>query len=109
MRLMYILDANGNPVPCDDAVIWGKWFEDGHNRRVAFDQVAPDCKVSTIFLGIDHGYDGRLAPILYETMVFGGPLDEETARYCTREEALAGHAAMVARVKDAGGVRCEKP
>ena len=41
-------------------------------------------------------------PILYETMVFGGVLDQECERYYTRAEAIKGHAAMVARVA-AGG------
>lgn len=56
-----------------------------------------DADVSTVFLGLDHG-GGLGGPVLYETMVFGGELDGEQERYRTRAEALAGHAAMVARV-----------
>lgn len=38
-----------------------------------------------------------------ETMVFGGPLDAEMERYSTWDEAVAGHAAMVARCEAEGG------
>jgi hypothetical protein len=58
-------------------------------------------EVSTVFLGLDYSFEhhGR-GPILWETMVFGGPLDEEMDR-CggTREQAEAMHAAMVERVR----------
>jgi hypothetical protein len=51
--------------------------------------------VSTVFLGIDHGYEGP--PILWETMVFGTDFqDFGQARYRSQEEAIAGHAAIVA-------------
>ena len=38
-------------------------------------------------------------PELWETLVFGGPLNLEMERYATREEALAGHERMVGRVR----------
>ena len=53
--------------------------------------------VSTVFMGIDMGYgmlDGSV-PILFETMVFGGPLDSSIGRYATLEEARRGHAEWV--------------
>lgn len=51
--------------------------------------------VSTVFLGIDHRWMGEGRPLVFETMVFGGPLDQEQRRYCTYAEALAGHTAIV--------------
>ncbi len=54
--------------------------------------------VSTVFLGLDHGY-GDGPPVLFETMVFGGPLDGEQVRYKTWEQAEAGHTAMVQTVQ----------
>jgi len=67
------------------------------DRRVALDKdVAPGAEVSTVFLGLDHAF-GDGPPVLFETMVFGGPLDGEQDRYCTWDEAVAGHAAMLAR------------
>lgn len=68
----------------------------GMGHTVEFFTVG-DARVSTVFLGLDHGW-GEGPPVLYETMVFGGPLDGECERYCTRAEAVAGHALMVARV-----------
>lgn len=73
----------------------------GNDRTVAMDMVQNRYIVSTIFLGIDHGFDG--VPKWYETMVFkcdaaGNVTDWiELAcdRYTTREEAIEGHANMV--------------
>ena len=91
----YILDAQQQPVEEPDLLTWGRWMETA-DRHVAVDQVG-DAKVSTIFLGLDHRF-GDGPPVLYETMVFGGPLDMKRERYATRDEAIAGHAAMLARV-----------
>jgi hypothetical protein len=75
------------------------------------------CNVSTIFLGLDHNWSGRGDPVLFETLVFGGPLADEMMRYCTYAEAERGHAEMVtqariavARVKaiaEAAGVKAK--
>jgi len=59
--------------------------------------VRDDIDVSTVFLGINHGWDGRVA--LYETMVFRSVHGEECWRYATHEEAEAGHKAAVEMVK----------
>jgi hypothetical protein len=56
-------------------------------------------KVSTVFLCLDHQFAGG-PPILWETMVFGGALDQEQDRCSgTREQAEAMHQRMVERVK----------
>lgn len=34
-------------------------------------------------------------PIVFETLVFGGPFSDEMDRYCTWAEAVEGHARMV--------------
>lgn len=51
--------------------------------------------ISTVFLGFDHGF-GQGLPILFETMIFGGPYDQWQRRYCTWDEAEAGHRHAVA-------------
>jgi len=57
-----------------------------------------DVRVCTAFLGVDVNFgDGE--PILFETVVFGGPHDWELYRYRTWEEAEQGHAAIVERCK----------
>ena len=49
-----------------------------------------DVKVSTMFLGINHSLDHE-APILFETMIFGGKQDQYQERYSTWDEAEQGH------------------
>lgn len=79
-----------------DTAEWARLIEDVEARKVGLDMVA-DVRVSTVWLGLDHGW-GEGAPLIFETMVFGGALDEECVRYSTLDEAEAGHAAMLARV-----------
>ncbi len=95
MREMKFRLDGKNPVPCSDVIEWGKWFEKS-NRHVADTKIG-DVRVSTVFLGLDHGFGS--APILFETMVFGGNFDEEMNRYHTWEEAEKGHAEMVRKVE----------
>ena len=89
----YILDGH-TPVPCE-LMDWARWF-DKADRHVAMTDVN-HIHVSTVFLGLDHAFDGG-PPVLFETLVFGGPLDGEMERYHTWGEAEAGHKVMVERV-----------
>lgn len=91
---IYILDGH-TPVPASDLLTWSAWFEKAE-RHVAKTNIG-DVFVSTVFLGLDHNWD-QGPSILFETMVFQGPLDGEQERYVTWEEAEAGHAAMVNKV-----------
>jgi hypothetical protein len=90
----YVLDGH---VPLEEPhlLVWGRWLEMA-NRSVA-DETVGDVRISTVFLGLDHGFGAR-RPILFETMVFGGPLDQECERYATWDEAEEGHRIMRARV-----------
>ncbi len=91
MMLCYRLE-NRIAIPCGpDEATWD-------DRRVALWEEGP-IAVSTVFLTYDHGWPG--CPLLFETMVFGGPLDGRQERYGTWAEAEAGHAAMVRRVQEA--------
>lgn len=95
----YILDEHGEPVRCDDLVAWAKWFQTAE-RHVAQDITPGGARVSTVFLGVDHGYGlgGPGIPVLWETMVFDGPMNMACDRYTYREAAERGHARMLARV-----------
>jgi len=98
----YVLDASGEPRQEPDLLAWARWFEaSGDERRVALTDIAPGVRVSTVFLGLDHSFGG-MRPLIFETLVFGGALDQEMDRYSTRAEAIAGHERMVARVRAAG-------
>jgi hypothetical protein len=77
-------------------------MEDLDYKRVARTTVSNASEsfdVSTVWLGIDHGF-GDGAPTIFETMVFrsGKWTDLECARYATEAEARKGHATMVATV-----------
>lgn len=79
-----------------DMMTWAKWFETSFDkRRVAHTVINDRCYVSTIFLSLNHNYFGTGDPVLFETMVFGGPLAEHGDRYTTWAEAERGHEEMV--------------
>lgn len=97
----YIL-AGRTPVQVKDSLAWASWMTTG-DRVVAQTKLGPSF-VSTVFLGMDYSW-GDGPPVLFETMVFEGPLAQEMDRYGTWEEAEAGHAEMVKRVKAATHLR----
>jgi hypothetical protein len=101
----YILDEHGQPQPCDDLLEWGRWFETSHAARIVSRDKdeglgGTEVTVSTVFLALDHQF-GNGPPVLWETLVFGGPLDGEMDRYCSLEDAILGHQAMCQRVRAA--------
>ena len=94
--LEYYIEVEGKPVKAKSGLDWARNFEIA-NRRVDFTKTL-NGEISTVFLGIDHSL-GCGPPLLYETIVFGGTLDQEQDRYSTREQAVAGHADMISKVK----------
>lgn len=84
----YIL-KDKTPVKCDNLMEWAKNFESEESRRVA-QTIIKKIRVSTVFLGIDHSFNGG-TPILFETMIFGGKHDQYQERYSTWEQAEEGH------------------
>lgn len=96
----YKLDGH-TPVPATAEEAALAFVEPG-SRRVAATDVSPDVWVSTVFLCIDHRYSGVGPPILFETMIFGDCFNDQQEyqeRYCTWEEAEAGHAVAVEYAK----------
>lgn len=93
---LYILDGH-TPVPASSVEQWAEWLEctsEDKSRIVAQDHVQ-GVLVSTICIGIDsHPGEGEHVPILFETMVFND--QQPQRRYCTWEEAEAGHKEMLA-------------
>lgn len=87
----YVLDGH-EPVLVD-LLTWASWFEKAE-RRVAEDELPDGVRVSTVFLGLDHGLGGSVE--LFETMVFGGEHDGYQARYVTWDQAESGHREAVA-------------
>lgn len=83
-----------------DRDMWAQNFENVEKRVVALTTIGK-VQVSTVFLGMDHNYFAKGPAILFETMVFGGPLDSEMQRYATYAQAEAGHAEFVKRTREA--------
>lgn len=99
----YILDDEGNPIPCPDLIEWAKWFENSNNRQLKKDLVGKYW-VSTVFLGLDHNFlEGE--PILWETMIFSESEDQNKyegyqERYITKKEAIEGHQKAIEMIKE---------
>lgn len=93
----YRLDGH-EAVPCDLSA-WAMTMQSAAGRRVA-STIIGESRVSTVFLGLDHSF-GEGPPLLFETLVFGGPLADEMDRCTTWEQAEAMHEAMCKRVRDA--------
>jgi hypothetical protein len=106
----WTLDDAGTPVSCPDLLTWDAWMRSSPLVCVADDRdeghtgPGEGIRVSTRFLGIDLRLlvfaDDAGPPVLWETMVFGGLLDLTRQRYTTQADALAGHQAMCARVRE---------
>ena len=86
----YILNSDGT-LRIVPLLEWVAWFETAE-RHIGNDFLDGGLHVSTVFLGIDHNFRLNGPPLLFETMIFGGPHDQYQDRYATKDEALAGHA-----------------
>jgi hypothetical protein len=87
----YILAEDGKtPVRADDLMTWAAWFED-RNKRVVRRTSIGHVLVSTVFLGLDHSFFGDGAPVLWETMIFGGRHAGHQIRASSHEGALRQH------------------
>jgi hypothetical protein len=101
-----------NPDHTTEACKFGEYIrwqveEDGWNAgRLAFDEFEGGLMISTIFLGIDHGFGMTEKPVLFETMVLSrtsGAL--LTDRYASYAAAMDGHRDTLARVTGSEAVR----
>lgn len=89
-------DIHGAPISRDR---WVQLF-DMENRRLGYTRIWGDLviEVSTVWLGLDHRYSQNGPPLIFETMIFGGDQDGETARYSTQEDAIRGHNEIVSEL-----------
>ena len=78
---------------------WSSHFE-MDERRVMLDDLGPGYSVSTVFLGIDHGWLGP-EPLLFETAVAAGGSWDIVGRWSTWAEAEEGHKAAVVECRAA--------
>jgi hypothetical protein len=97
MTDFYILDQNKKAIEAN-IIEYAQFNSDANNWRVKKDIVG-DTVISTVFLGVNHSYDGG-RPLLFETMVFGGVHDEYMDRCSTWDEAIIQHSKVLNMVKD---------
>lgn len=117
-ELGQMMDRDHNQVPAPHDMYWdlddrpctfGRWCELFQSRKQWLGPPEPMplyiigretrelVEVSTVWIGHNHAFfPGR--PQVYETMVFGGPRDQDLERYATRAEAEAGHARWVKEI-----------
>jgi hypothetical protein len=91
----YILEGH-KPVPCDDLIKWAEWIENAHRTGeiIVKSDMVKGAHVSTVFLGLDHGFrwfQQARRPLLFETIIFGGPMAMYQNRYSTWVGAEHGH------------------
>ena len=98
MSGLYVLDGH-MPVVEEDVLAWGRWFETANDERRVDETSVGDVRISTVFLGADYNFTPGGLPLVFETMVFGGPHEGYTDRYTTWDEAEAGHARIVAALR----------
>jgi hypothetical protein len=83
------------PIPSDEYFQWILEDSDHGSRTVRVDVLRSGdelVRVSTTFLmGINHRWVRDSDPLLFETMVFGGTMDQAQWRYSTWEQAEVGH------------------
>ncbi len=101
MGRYYILRDN-EIVEEPDHAKWSEWYKSTYEqvRTIASTRLQHGT-VQTVFLAMNMNLSQADAPMLFETRVKGGWLDDEWERYATLEEAQAGHEAFVARVRAA--------
>lgn len=107
LNLYYKLDKDKQVVPADNVISWARWFESAERvvrKTTLLWRGGEKVEISTVFLGMDHrmgitGEDGE--PLLFETMVFGGPgeVDEYQVRWETWDKAELGHGLVVENVR----------
>ncbi len=101
--LYYKMNPDGTTEPCSMEEM-ARSYKERKKGIIIHTNIWPGVLVSTIFLVIDHsfGLDPAAPPILFETMIFGtaaGRYNEYQERYCTVEEARAGHLRTIKRAR----------
>jgi len=93
----YYVLVNGTPTPCS----WRKWMlalAKGDDRFLAH-WYGDKIRVTTIFIGVDYSLGTIVPPLLWETRVFGGPLNDNWERYPNADAALKGHLEWIKKVE----------
>jgi hypothetical protein len=111
----YILDDENHVVPAE-LMVWARFMNDT-KRRIVKQTDTRFHWVSTVFLGIDYGWGESRMPVVFETMTFArehkvkevfgrlmptlqeaDDVEHGFGRYCSWDEALTAHDAIVSRL-----------
>lgn len=92
-----VLGPNFEVIPCYDLMEWAMWFETHGKERIVEQTYFGDIMISTVFLGINHGFFA--GDLWFETLVFGSDLDGDGDRYPNVDIARKGHAEWVEKVE----------
>lgn len=76
---------------------WEAWFR--CNSSTIASTLIAEVEVRTVYLGVDHDFGERVQPLLFETIVLGGELDQSRQRYASWAECLDGHRRWVSAVR----------
>lgn len=93
--MLYLMNEDGSVQNIYGTRASADW-KPGH--RIEYEEIN-DAGVSTVFLGVDHGFAGG-PPVLWETMIFGGTHDQYQERYTSLAAAKEGHKRAVKLVKE---------
>lgn len=91
---MEYFDKEGKPLTMEE---WMGLFGDWNYRVIANSCDTTRNKVivvSTVWLGIPHGYDGKGRPAIFETLIEVDGEEEGMVRYVSAVEAIDGHRAV---------------
>jgi hypothetical protein len=94
------MDTDGNISTTEDVNEWAESRTNIKNKRIGFEQINDDTEVSTVFLGTNYSFMSDGPPMLFETMIFGGPSNESCYRCSTHAEALIQHKRICDSLRD---------
>lgn len=97
----YFILRDGEVIEEPDYSTWFAWFESAYKdvELIAESRLGAST-VSTRFLALSMTLDQDSPPMVFETTVNGGWLDNRRERFSSLEEATAGHENWVRRVKE---------
>jgi hypothetical protein len=95
-----VLNENKEVVALTDGE-WFRWMlEHGDPKQRVAESIIGPVRVSTMFLGSEvsslHLFDKDPTPMTFETMIFTKDKNIVAGRYATWDEAVKGHAAVIA-------------
>lgn len=101
----YILNEDGTVRLVSSFVEAGRWMADNRAAcRIERTELDGNIEVSTVFLSLDHNWMRGQAPLLFETMVFGGTFDQWQWRYHAIAAARTGHERIVEALRTGVGM-----